>query len=105
MRDHPISQRRTSVLIGVDPKTVRREPPPTTRKSVTRLHGQCQWGRVHQQGHPEPKVREENWANENGVAWHYIDPGKLQQNGYIESFNGSLRDECLNEGIFDSLAH
>ena len=31
------------------------------------------------------------WANENGVAWHYIDPGKPQQNGYIESFNGSLR--------------
>jgi putative transposase len=43
------------------------------------------------------------WANENGVEWHYIDPGKPQQNGYIESFNGSLRDECLNEEIFDSL--
>lgn len=36
------------------------------------------------------------WANDNGVEWHYIDPGKPQQNGYIESFNGSLRDECLN---------
>ena len=33
-----------------------------------------------------------------------IDPGKPQQNGFIESFNGSLRDECLNEEIFDSLA-
>ncbi|WP_155734773.1 IS3 family transposase [Rhodovulum sulfidophilum] len=44
------------------------------------------------------------WANENGVEWHYIDPGKPQQNGYIESFNGSLRDECLNEEIFDRLA-
>jgi putative transposase len=44
------------------------------------------------------------WANENGVAWPYIDPGKPQQNGYIESFNGSLRDECPNEEIFDSLA-
>ena len=33
-----------------------------------------------------------------------IDPGKPQQNGYIESFNGSLRDECLNEEIFDMLA-
>ena len=39
-----------------------------------------------------------------GVEWHYIDPGKPQHNGYIESFNGSLRDECLNEEIFDSLA-
>ena len=45
------------------------------------------------------------WANENAVEWHYIDPGKPQQNGFIESFNGSLRDECLNEEIFDSLAH
>ena len=44
------------------------------------------------------------WANENGVEWYYIDLGKPQQNGYIESFNGSLRDECLNEEIFESLA-
>ena len=44
------------------------------------------------------------WSNENGVEWHYIDPGKPQQNGFIESFNGSLRDECLTEEIFDSLA-
>ncbi|WP_277018243.1 integrase core domain-containing protein, partial [Paracoccus hibiscisoli] len=43
------------------------------------------------------------WANDNKVEWHYIDPGKPQQNGYLESFNGSLRDECLNEEIFDSL--
>ena len=41
------------------------------------------------------------WATDNKVEWHYIDPGKPQQNGYIESFNGSLRDECLNEEIFD----
>jgi putative transposase len=45
-----------------------------------------------------------NWANDNKVEWHYIDPGKPQQNGYIESFNGSLRDKCLNEEIFDSPA-
>ena len=44
------------------------------------------------------------WANENGIEWHYIDPGKPQQNGYIESFNGGLRDERLYEEIFDSLA-
>ena len=44
------------------------------------------------------------WAGDTGVAWHYIDPGKPQQNGLIESFNGSLRDECLNEEIFDGLA-
>ena len=38
------------------------------------------------------------------MVWHYIDPGKTQQNGLIESFNGSPRDECLNEEFFDSLA-
>jgi putative transposase len=43
------------------------------------------------------------WADRNGVAWHYIDPGKPQQNAFIESFNGSLRDELLDEEIFDSL--
>jgi len=45
-----------------------------------------------------------NWANNNKVGWHCIDPGKPQQDGCIESFNGSLRDECLNEEIFDSVA-
>lgn len=44
------------------------------------------------------------WASENKVEWHYIDPGKPQQNAFIESFNGSLRDELLNEELFDSLA-
>lgn len=43
------------------------------------------------------------WANDNGVNWHYIDPGKPQQNAFIEAFNGSLRDELLNEELFDSL--
>ena len=43
------------------------------------------------------------WADKNGVPWHYIDPGKPQQNAFIESFNGSLRDELLNEEIFETL--
>ena len=45
------------------------------------------------------------WQGEAGVAWHYIAPGKPTQNAFIESFNGRLRDECLNEEVFDSLAH
>ena len=36
-------------------------------------------------------------------AIHYIDPGKPQQNAFIESFNGSFRDECLNVNWFLSL--
>ncbi len=43
------------------------------------------------------------WADQNAIPWHYIDPGRPQQNAFIESFNGSLRDELLNEEIFDTL--
>jgi putative transposase len=46
-----------------------------------------------------------SWADENSVGWHYIAPGKPQQNGVIESFNGRLRDELLNETLFRSLPH
>jgi len=40
------------------------------------------------------------WSQEKGIKWAYIQPGKPYQNGYIESFNGKLRDECLNENWF-----
>jgi putative transposase len=43
------------------------------------------------------------WAVENGIAWHYIQPGKPVQNAFVESFNGRLRDEFLNEYLFHSL--
>jgi putative transposase len=44
-----------------------------------------------------------NWADEVQVQWHYIAPGKPQQNGFIESFNGKLRDEHLNATAFTTL--
>ncbi len=57
------------------------------------------------------------WVQETAVDWHYIAPhshtcfacvavqrDKPQQNGFIESFNGKLRDECLNETLFGTLA-
>ena len=43
------------------------------------------------------------WATRR-LAWHYIEPGKPVQNAFIESFNGKLRDECLNEYVFSTLA-
>ena len=43
------------------------------------------------------------WAYARGVQLRFIDPGKPVQNAYIESFNGRLRDECLNEHWFTSL--
>ena len=45
------------------------------------------------------------WADETRAGWHYIAPGKPQQNGFIESFNGRLRCELLNETFFRSLPH
>ena len=44
------------------------------------------------------------WSQERCVEWHYIEPGKPQQNAFIESFNGKLRDEFLNETVFSTLA-
>src|ERR1700728_1534040 len=43
------------------------------------------------------------WQEERSVLWHYIAPGKPQQNGFVESFNGRFRDECLNEHPFSTL--
>jgi putative transposase len=44
-----------------------------------------------------------SWAKDYRVEWHYITPGKPMQNGYIESFNGRMRDELLNESLFIDL--
>jgi putative transposase len=44
------------------------------------------------------------WAYRHGVALHFIAPGKPVQNAYIESFNGRLRDECLNQHWFGCVA-
>jgi putative transposase len=44
-----------------------------------------------------------SWTADAGVDWHYIAPGKPVQNAFIESFNGRLRDEFLNETLFTSL--
>ncbi|WP_139307446.1 IS3 family transposase [Rhodovulum sp. ES.010] len=45
------------------------------------------------------------WCAENRIEWHYIAPGKPMQNGFVESFNGRMRDEFLNETLFRNLAH
>jgi len=45
----------------------------------------------------------DQWAYARGVGLHFIEPGKPQQNGFVESFNDKFRDECLNEHWFLSL--
>src|SRR2546426_9639697 len=45
----------------------------------------------------------DQWAYRCGVHLAFIRPGKPVENGYIESFNGRLRDECLNVHLFFGL--
>ncbi len=45
----------------------------------------------------------DRWAYQRGVKLHFIRPGKPIENAFVESFNGKLRDECLNANWFDSL--
>ena len=40
------------------------------------------------------------WCKETGIDWHFIAPGKPIQNAFVESFNGRMRDEFLNETLF-----
>jgi len=67
-----------------------------------------------QRGRPE-RIRSDNgpefvstdvqrWAQDRGIQWHYIEPGKPTQNSHIESFNGKLRDECLNRNLWQDIA-
>jgi putative transposase len=46
----------------------------------------------------------DRWAFANGVALHFIQPGKPVQNAYVESFNGRFRDECLSQAHYPTLA-
>ena len=45
------------------------------------------------------------WCSDAKVEWHYTTPGKPTQNAFVESFNGRMRDELLNETLFMSLDH
>ncbi len=47
----------------------------------------------------------DRWAFERKVKLHFIRPGKPTENAFVESFNGRLREECLNATWFDSLDH
>ena len=46
-----------------------------------------------------------SWAGDAGIKWHYIASGRPTQNGLVESFNGRMRDELLNETLFMSIGH
>lgn len=69
---------------------------------------------IRQRGKPACIVRDNGteltsrvmlqWAQEHRIDWHYITPGKPNENGFTESLNGKVRDECRNEHWFSSLA-
>jgi len=46
-----------------------------------------------------------NWADSRVIEIDFIDPGKPNQNAFIESLNSRIRDECLNENIFKDPEH
>lgn len=65
-------------------------------------------------GHLPKRIRTDNgpeftcnvvkaWAEKNGIAWNTTRKGKPTDNSHIESFNGRLRDECLNQHIFETM--
>ena len=80
-----------------------------TREGITRTGRRCRLPLSHTlilDNGPEFIGRAlDAWAYARGIRLHFIDPGKPNQNAYVESFNGRFRDECLNEHWFLSLAH
>jgi putative transposase len=68
---------------------------------------------IAERGHPNTIVSDNGtemtshaifkWAQDHKIEWHYIAPGKPTQNAFVESFNGRLRDECLNEELFSTV--
>lgn len=71
--------------------------------------------RLRREGHLPRSLRTDNgpeftgralneWAQKHGVRLEYSRPGKPTDKGFVESFNGRLRDECLNQNIFVTLA-
>jgi hypothetical protein len=102
------SERRACRLIGGDRTSVRsrgvRSDDGVLRERLKALaQERRRFG--YRRRHRADLERDPLLADETGVGWHYIAPGKPQQNGFIESFNGRPRDELLNETLFRSLPH
>lgn len=72
-------------------------------EKLTESRGQPEWIMVDNGPEFSGRVVDQ-WAFETGIRLHFITPGKPVENAYVESFNGKLRDECLNENWFESLA-
>jgi transposase InsO family protein len=106
-----LSERRGLRVVRLSASALRYEPRPdrnpVLRERIVPLA---------QRGQPLIRIRSDNgpeftgkamlpWAYRQGIALKLIEPGKPNQDAYVESFNGRLRDECLNEHWFTSLPH
>jgi transposase InsO family protein len=103
--DHIITPEAASIVRHVGPSFVSGQ----TREGITRTGRRCRLPLSHTlilDNGPEFIGRAlDAWAYARGIRLHFIDPGKPNQNAYVESFNGRFRDECLNEHWFLSLPH
>ena len=127
MKEKSYSQRRAFALAGIDPRVYRRR---SKRPKDTELRA-----RIKELTSERRRFGAwlENWmvspscaaipavVSDNGteltsnamlkgqedrkVGWHYIAPGKSMQSGLVESLNGRMREECLNEHLFPSQRH
>jgi putative transposase len=115
VHDHLASGRRFRVLTIVD-EFSRRSPGVLVESSISGERvGRFLDGVAAASALPETIVVDngpefisnalDKWAYDRGVKLHFIRPGKPTENAFIESFNGRLRDECLNASWFDSLDH
>ena len=113
MSDALMSGRRIRVLTIVD-LWDRLSPALETDVSLTGQRVVRVLERLRLQGRMPQSLRVDNgpeftgkaldaWAHEHGVRLEFTRPGKPMDNGHIESFNGKVRDECLNQNAFLSL--
>jgi len=70
----------------------------------TRAHDAAPRAIVCENGAEFTRQAFDQWAHNRGITLHFIRPGKPSENCYVESFNGRLSDECLNESSFVNLA-
>ena len=73
-----------------------------TLDQIIELHGKPQ-ALLMDNGPEFTGKKLDEWAYRNNVKLQFIEPGKPTQNGFVESFNGTLRNECLNENWFANL--
>ena len=113
LTDHQLSERHACALVGLSRDSYRHPVVTSTLnqellgKIVQTAHERRRWGypqAVRTDHGPEFISRTfVTWAQKHDIGHLLIQPGSRTQNTYVESFNGTFRDECLDENWFKSL--